>query len=104
MQRSLFSSYVLSNNKAIFHPSSRDLPVDSDDDDTDDEEDIFSRAGQSLSEPIPTISARVAAAETGLFGLARQRDAYAISLLGSWQWHNTNERFRLFSFVFAEIT
>lgn len=104
MQRSLFSSYVLSNNKAIFHPSSRDLPVDSDDDDTDDEEDIFSRAGQSLSEPIPTISARVAAAETGLFGLARQRDAYAFSLLGSWEWHNTNERFRSFSFVFAEIT
>lgn len=104
MQRSLFSSYVLSNNKAIFHPSSRDLPVDSDDDDTDDEEDIFSRAGQSLSEPIPTISARVAAAESGLFGLARQRDAYAISCSDAGNGTILMSAFRSFSFVFAEIT
>lgn len=65
MQRSLFSSYVLSNNKTIFHPSTGDLVDDSDETDGDEDVDIFSRAttGQPLSEPIPTISAKVAAAE-----------------------------------------
>lgn len=64
MQRSLFSSYALSKNKTIFHPSSGDLVDDSDETDGDEDVDIFCRAtGQPLSEPIPTISAKVAAAE-----------------------------------------